>query len=140
LKDPALKYLLDTKVVAALIRPEPIAGQRLLVLGPDQIFMAQPVISEINYGLARLAPSEKKIELNDRFNLLRKAVRRAEWDDTVSATFGELKGQLERQGKRLADLDIAVAAHAIAVGGVLVTAKSRRFDGIEGLDVEDWLA
>jgi tRNA(fMet)-specific endonuclease VapC len=59
------------------------------------------------------------------------------WDDAVSARFGEIKAIVERQGRRVDDFDLAIAAHATG-GAVLVTHDTRHFARVPGLTVEDW--
>jgi tRNA(fMet)-specific endonuclease VapC len=44
----------------------------------------------------------------------------------------------ERRGQRIGDFDAAIAAHALAVDGVVVTRNVRHFSRIRGLSVEDW--
>jgi tRNA(fMet)-specific endonuclease VapC len=64
---------------------------------------------------------------------------RATWTDDVSARFGDQKAKTEKRGHRLEDFDLAIAAHALAEGHVLVTANSRHMIRLEGLETEDWL-
>jgi predicted nucleic acid-binding protein len=59
-------------------------------------------------------------------------------NDEVSDRFGTAKAALERVGTRLEDFDLAVAAHALASGAVLVTANVRHLGRIPGLRIEDW--
>jgi tRNA(fMet)-specific endonuclease VapC len=44
---------------------------------------------------------------------------------------------LERAGTPLGNLDMLIAAHAAAVGAVLVT-NDRTFGQVAGLQIEDW--
>ncbi len=99
----------------------------------------QPALSEVHYGLARLAPSRRKTELQERFDLVSAELERCAWTDAVSEAFGTIKASLARQGKRLEDFDIAIAAHAVATGATLVTADSKHMPRISGLRVEDWM-
>jgi tRNA(fMet)-specific endonuclease VapC len=48
------------------------------------------------------------------------------------------KAELLRRGTPVEDFDIAIAAHALAVSGTLVTRNLRHFTRIRGLPVEDW--
>ena len=58
-----------------------------------------------------------------------------------SAAFsGAIKADLARRGVLLEDFDTAIAAHALALEGVLVTGNPRHFERIPGLRLEDWLA
>lgn len=65
-------------------------------------------------------------------------VARSAWTDAVSDAFGRVKSALERNGERIEDFDAAIAAHALAANGVLVTANVRHMQRIPGLLVDDW--
>ena len=62
----------------------------------------------------------------------------APWSDEVSEAFGSIKARLERTGRRIEDFDAAVAAHALAVGGTLVTANIDHMARVPGLAISDW--
>jgi predicted nucleic acid-binding protein len=52
--------------------------------------------------------------------------------------FGMLKAQLEREGTRLDDFDLAVAACALTHNLILVTNNTEHFSRIQGLRIENW--
>ena len=61
-------YILDTNVVAALMRGEGETEDRLLREKPNDVYLVQPVIAEVEYGLARLPRSRRRSELAKRFS------------------------------------------------------------------------
>ncbi|MGH7437227.1 MAG: PIN domain-containing protein [Polyangiaceae bacterium] len=133
-----MTYVLDTTLVSALMRAEPKPSARLLQAAPDEVSIPQPVAGEVRYGLARLPSSRRRRELEERFEILLRTLARASWTDEVSRSFGRIKADLERRGQPIGDFDAAIAAHALAVDGVVVTRNVRHFERIRGLDVEDW--
>ena len=133
-----MKYILDTNVVWSLMKGDPNAIERLKRVARADVFMPQPVVAEIAYGIQRLARSKRKEAIASRFELLKAEFRRAAWTDEVSEAFGVLNAALERKGARIEDFDAAVAAHAIAEGGVLVTANLKHMKLVPGLEIEDW--
>ena len=133
-----MSHVVDTNVVSALVRSDPIASRRLLALPPSQIYLPHPVVAEIRYGLERLPRSRRRTTLERRCEELFSALQRVEWTDDVSLCFGTIKADLERIGARIDDFDVAIAAHAVALGAVLATANTRHFGRISGLQVEDW--
>ena len=100
----------------------------------------QPVFAEIAYGLERLPRSKRRDALRHRFDLVRTELQRAEWSDAVTEAFGTIKAALERRGRRIEDFDAAIAAHALALDAVLVTANVDDMVRVAGLVVEDWSA
>ncbi len=61
-------------------------------------------------------------------------------DQPVAAAYGDLHARCEAAGVTLAPLDLMIAAHAQAVGAVLVT-RDRALGLVPaGLALEDWAA
>ncbi len=102
------------------------------------VLLPQPVIAEVEYGLKRLSPSARRKRLRTRFDLFLGELVRAPWTDEVSRAFGRIKAQLESQGKRLEDFDVAVAAHAVALEATLVTDNLTHMNRIRGLELQNW--
>jgi tRNA(fMet)-specific endonuclease VapC len=133
-------HLLDTNAVAALLRGDPGPLDRLRALRKSEVAVPQPVVAEIAFGLARLPASRRKRELVAAWDALTAELPRAEWTDAVSERFGAIKAALQRRGTPIEDMDVAIAAHALALDATLVTANRRHFDRVEALRVEDWAA
>ena len=73
-----------------------------------------------------------------RAPLLRAELESPPWTWEVSRAFGSLEASLESQGERLDDLDVAIAAHAFALGSALAPANVKHLRRIAELIVEDW--
>ena len=101
--------------------------------------MAQVAISavsegELRYGVARL-PGAKRLEtIVDEF-LLRVTVH--PWDSDAAQHYGRLRATLEREGQPMGNLDLMIAAHALALGVVLVT-NDQAFTRVKKLKLADW--
>jgi tRNA(fMet)-specific endonuclease VapC len=133
-----VKYILDTNTVSFLMKGDANVIAHLKRLARGDVGLAQPVLSEIAYGIQRLGKSKRKDALSRRFELVRGELGRVAWTDEVSDAFGTIKAALERKGERIEDFDAAVAAHAVARGCILVTANVKHMRRVPGLDVEDW--
>jgi tRNA(fMet)-specific endonuclease VapC len=59
-------------------------------------------------------------------------------DTPVIETFSALKVRLERDGKRLDDFDVLIAATAIVLNYTLVTNNVKHFARIADLNVTNW--
>ena len=134
-----MTFVLDTNSVSFLMKGRPSFVQELSSRSRTDILLPQPVISEIEYGLARMPESKRLARLRQRFRLLQRELKRIPWTDDVSRAFGEIKADLEGRGERLEDFDVAVAAHAFASDATLVTDDVEHMGRISGLRIENWL-
>jgi len=100
--------------------------------------ITQVTVAEIEFGLRYLPASRRRRLLQEQWNVISPELMRLPWDDQVSRAFGERKARFERAGKRMSDFDLAIAAHAIAHGAIIVTADEG-FDRL-GIRRENWLA
>jgi len=133
-----VKYVLDTNTLSYLMKGSPDVARALLSKSRTDVLLPQTVVAEIEYGLSRLPQSKKPDRLRQRFAMFLNELPRAEWSDEVSRAFGQTKARLERKGIRLEDFDIAVAAHALALGATLITDNTDHLQRIKGLDLENW--
>lgn len=135
-----MKYVLDTNTVASLMKGAEVSVQKLAALSRGDVAIPQPVMAEIEYGIERLPRSKRKTQLQQRLAWIRSEITRASWSDKVSRVYGQVKAHLEARGERIEDFDAAIAAHALAEGAVLVTAKVKHLGRVRGLITEDWSA
>jgi tRNA(fMet)-specific endonuclease VapC len=135
-----MKYVLDTNAVSALMKGDSQVIGRLEQAGKKDVGVPQPALAEIAYGIERLPRSRRRDFLQERFDLLRQELLRAEWTDEVSECYGTIKATLEKKGRRIEDFDAAIAAHALARGAILVTANVDDMVRVQGLVIEDWTA
>jgi tRNA(fMet)-specific endonuclease VapC len=133
-----VKAVLDTNVVAALMKGDPRVVARLQSAKKTNVAIPQPVAAEIAFGLARLPRSKRRESLERAWGALAAEIPRMSWTDEVSEAFGRIKAGLERVGRLLDDFDIAIAAHALATGASLVTFNNRHMERVPGLPLEDW--
>ena len=116
-----MKYVLDTNTLSFAMGGDGPVCERILSQDRTDVLLPQPVVAEIQYGLARLRKSKKRDRLTRRFRMFLGELPRVPWTDEVSRMFGVTKAGLERGGIRLEDLDVAIAAHALALDATLVS-------------------
>ncbi len=51
---------------------------------------------------------------------------------------GRIRHELEAAGTRIGEADLFIAAHALALGAVMVTNNWREFSRVKGLTCENW--
>lgn len=59
------------------------------------------------------------------------------WDEEVAAVYGPLRGELQRAGTILSEMDLLIASHALALNAVLVT-NDQAILRLPMLIAEDW--
>jgi tRNA(fMet)-specific endonuclease VapC len=64
----------------------------------------------------------------------------APFDTAAARQYGPIRSQLEKRGQLIGPYDLMIAAHAQALGAVLITDNVGEFVGVDGLAVENWLA
>jgi tRNA(fMet)-specific endonuclease VapC len=57
----------------------------------------------------------------------------------AAAHSGQLRAELEKNGKPIGPYDQMIAGHTRSQGLVLITNSRREFDRVPGLRVEDWV-
>jgi len=62
----------------------------------------------------------------------------ADFDGQAAEKYGSIRAALERAGTPIGPLDTLIAAHSMALEVTLVTANTREFQRVQGLNVEHW--
>ena len=128
-------YLLDTNTVSYVIKGTfPRVRARLAKLPIAQVAISVVTEAELRFGVAR-RPEAKQLRIAVEEFLLRVTV--LPWDSRAAVEYGDLRAALERAGTPIGNLDLMIAAQALAAEAVLVThdAALRR---IKRLKSEDW--
>lgn len=130
-----VRYLLDTNTASYAIRGNfPSVRNRLLQVPISEIGISTVTEAELRFGVARKpqALSLRRIveEFLARVDILA-------WDSRSANCYANLRGALESSGTPIGNLDLIIAAQAIAEDLILVT-HDRVFHRIRNLKVEDW--
>lgn len=62
----------------------------------------------------------------------------ADFSVNNTLAYGEIRANLDKQGRPIRPLDTLIAAHALSLDVLLVTNNTREFARVPGLRVEDW--
>lgn len=131
--------LLDTTAFSAAMRNEDEMVEYLRGRRPGTVAVAPPVLAEIEYGLRRLdRDSRARSLLEAQKDRLLGRLRVLDWDQPSSEHFGDMKASLEKAGKLIDDVDIAIAAIARSHAARVITANLVHFRRIEGVDSRHW--
>ena len=131
----AVLHLLDTNIASYIIKGNiPSVDRRLAKVPIADVFISSVTEAELRYGLASRPDASRLRALVEDFLL---TVTILPWDSEAAKQYGSLRAELERAGLPMANLDIMIGAHALAIPAVLVT-NDRAFARIKDLKVADW--
>lgn len=131
-------YCLDTDVLSATLKDDvPLRLVRRLALVPiEQQCTTAITLGELVYGSATKGGAELAARVRA---LVQSGGRILPFDRDAAAVYGEVRAQLEREGRRIDEPDLRIAAIALSRDLTVVTGNVRHFERVPGLRVENWL-
>jgi tRNA(fMet)-specific endonuclease VapC len=128
-------YLLDTNTASYVIKGNnPRVRERLLKVPMAQLAISTVTEAELLFGAAR-KPAAARLKTAVEEFLLR--VEALPWDSKAARSYADVRAALERSGAQMGNLDMMIAAHALAVEAILVT-NDRAFRRLNRLRLENW--
>ena len=129
------RYLFDTNMCIYLMKnqPEEVA-RRFADCYVGDVVMSAITFAELEYGVSVCAQPER-----ERENLasLTEDIPVAPFDRAAAMAYGPIR--LATRNNKKDHLDKLIAAHAVALGVVLVTNNLKDFAKFPGLKTENWL-
>jgi tRNA(fMet)-specific endonuclease VapC len=130
-----VRYLLDTNTVSYIIKGNrPRVRERLLRSAMAEVGISVITEAELLFGLAR-RPDATKLKIVVEEFLLRVEV--LPWDSGAAQQYARIRATLESSGEPMGNLDLMIAAQALAAGFVLVSSDTV-FRKVKGLKIEHW--
>jgi tRNA(fMet)-specific endonuclease VapC len=131
------RYLLDTNICIYIINRRPAEVFRHFEgLPVGDVGISSVTGAELAYGVEKSGSARNRQALEKFFAPLEIAV----FDTEAMLRYGQLRAQPEKRGTPIGPLDMLIAAHAMALGSILVTNNAREFERIPGLALENWAA
>jgi tRNA(fMet)-specific endonuclease VapC len=144
-------YILDTDIVIFMLRglraPARKRGRRDKALAlvarcrqaqadGDTVGLSAITVSELEFGAYNSADYDTEIAA------VRKLLTPFEILDYEGATcprhYGRVRHELEQAGQAIGEMDLMIAAHALALAATLVTNNVAHFQRVSGLAVTRW--
>lgn len=131
-------YMLDTDISSYIIKGGYGAVERRLAeTSLSDICISAMTRAELLYGLKQLPARHHLHESVRRFL---KAVNLLSWDAEAANFHAEIKYQLRSDGTPIGDMDMLIAAHALAADAALVTNNTRHYKRIrQPLMLLNWM-
>ena len=130
------RYMLDTDTCSYIIkRSNPVVLRRLQAVPVADVCMSVVTKAELLYG----------VEVSPRRNQDAAAlaaflpyVESLDLADAGAIHYADIRADLKRHGMLIGANDLFIAAHARALGLVLVTNNTAEFERVKGLTIENW--
>ena len=129
--------MLDTDTCIYLIKQQPPAAlEKLQSLDVGSVGISSITLSELEYGVAKSSrPQQNKLALAGFIAPLNVHP----YGDAAALQYGGIRAALEGRGTPIGPQDTLIAAHAAALGSVLVTNNEREFSRALDLAVVNWV-
>lgn len=130
-----VRYLLDTNTSSYVIKGNiPRVRERLLRVPMAAVGISVVTEAELRFGVTR-KPQAVRLHLAVEEFLVR--VEILPWDSPAARSYAALRAVLEDSGTPMGNLDMMIAAQALASAITLVT-HDRVFHRVKHLKLEDW--
>lgn len=131
------RYMLDTNILSDLVRnPQGVVFDRIAEVGNDALCISIITAAELRFGCAKRGSAK----LLRQVEAIMEGLDILPLDVPADTEYGGIRAELEAAGKPIGPNDLLIAAHAYALGTVLVTANVDEFSRVRGLKLENWLA
>ena len=131
-----MRYLLDTNVCVDYLNGRfPSVTERIRRSSPRDLCVSSVVVAELRYGADRSSSRDRN---HRRLDILTAEIPCVDFDLVAATTYGRVRAALEARGSPIGANDMLIAAHALALGVVLVTDNVREFERVEGLEIDNW--
>jgi tRNA(fMet)-specific endonuclease VapC len=130
-----VRFLLDTNVVIALMRLDPIVVKQANRHRAGELATSSLVLFELYFGAqksSRVAANLKVLSDVD--------IPVLDFEEPDARVAAEIRYRLESQGRPIGGYDVLIAGQALARDLTLVTRNTSEFSRVEGLRIENWEA
>lgn len=132
-----MRYMLDTNICIYAIKHRPASViEALRAHEAAGIGISSITAAELYYGVRKSGSPRNALALQHFLEPL----EIADFDLHAAQAYAEVRQTLEAEGMPIGPLDTQIAAHALALGVVLVTNNSEEFSRVQGLRWENWAA
>lgn len=129
-----MRYLLDTDICSYIIKKRPAVLRHFERTQQREVAISAVTAAELFYGAARASGAQYQ----EAVRIFTRYITVLDWPKSAVEHYGALRARLEEKGAVIGEMDMMIAAHALAIKCVLVTNNTRHFARIEDLILENW--
>ena len=134
-------YLPDTNAFSAYLagRSKPLTARMTAAFAAGNLRLSVMVMAELEFGAEKARLQLGETRFVRRIRELKKQLSVEPLGGEFPEFYARVRTTLESVGRKIGDRDTVIAAHALALGAVLVTANVDEFSRVDDLVVENWL-
>ena len=103
----------------------------------DELFISTIVYSELQYGIELSPDKVKAIRFNQLLDFTA-LLNIKSWDQNAANYYAKIRAELKKSGNIIGNMDMLIAAHALASNATLITNNTKEFGRISELKLENW--
>ncbi|MBQ9487652.1 MAG: type II toxin-antitoxin system VapC family toxin [Selenomonadaceae bacterium] len=131
-----MKYMLDTNICVYIMKKKPVrALEKFSLCDAGDICISSITLAELEFGVCKSSsPLKNKFALT----MFLSGIEVVSFDRKAAAEYGNIRADLEKQGKPIGGNDFLIAAHARSLNLTLVTNNVKEFCRVKDLKIENW--
>ncbi len=131
-----LQYMLDTNICIYVVKNYPLELWERFNQLADQLCISSITLGELYYGAEKSARRIENLRAIEQFSARLEVLS---FSPKAAAHYGQMRAEIERQGRPIGPHDMLIGAHARSEGLTVVTNNLREFRRLPGLRVENWV-
>ena len=128
------QYILDTDISSYLIRGDHETVTKKFSELYDSCAISSITAAELQYG----ARKRNNKQLTQKVKAFCDLVEIIPWDEDAAKAYAKLRVELETSGTLIGNMDMLIAASALARKAVLVTNNTEHFSRVKDLKLGNW--
>ena len=128
-------YLLDTDIVVFFLRNKKNIAEHLALLSPNDIFVSEVTVAELEYGNRCSGRYEENKLIVDRFL---SSVNVVPFSDAIHL-YAEERYRLRSIGQSIEDFDLLIGCTAVSNNLIMVTNNAKHYSRIKDIRIENWV-
>jgi tRNA(fMet)-specific endonuclease VapC len=130
-----MRYLLDSNACIAIVRGNSIVVEKLASIAPDDLAVSTITWFELYTGVEKCDHPHRERE---KLEKLRASVHEIPFQLSAGLEAAKIRADLESRGEMIGPYDVLLAGQARSMGLILITANTKEFVRVPGLDIENW--
>lgn len=131
-----LKFMLDTNIAIHVIKRRPIEVMNTFNKYLGQLCLSSITLADLMHEVEKSSKPDQNLMVLESFSSRLEILN---YGSKAAAHYGDIRADLEREGKVIGVNDLHIAAHARSEGLILVSNNLKEFERVKGLRTEGWL-